>query len=200
MPINLPTYADPFLKGLSVCAYISSDTLPSEARAEKTLNIDSRFGDGFWLHLLISKPDEDGDIHFHVDTVRSFGNRKSKENSNTDEILSKISAFSNIEITVRMQGIYEIPDDRKPKKGLIPALDVSMEIGDQTLQLSGARMKFSGEPYQILEWSVTDQQSLKIELEAMLTMTLDDDFLLTAEKILKDGLNRFVFSLPEQSA
>lgn len=193
----LPTFADPRLEALNVCAVFHRDE-PSW-RKLTPIGVQAKCKTGQsqgWVQLTLERSN-DVQGHLHLDIGRHgfyerFESRELKKIEYVNEILGKLASQ---ECDTHLTAHYKVPIDDLPKRGMIrTSLQLSTESCGSRLTLSGAKFAIDGDLFSDVEWEISDfeQGVIAVGLHAFTEVEVKPSFLIEVEQWMHDGFECFV--------
>jgi hypothetical protein len=194
MEVAFPDFANQFLTDLSVCAFIDDDELCARF-AEKKVRGDAKYGADHWARIFVGpreRKEGTRGVHFHLDFKRSFGPTKKPPTISIDDFHQLLDAFSGRSVKCWVRGRFVVENTNIPQDGLLSVIrGVSVIAGDGRLTLTGGTLQYSGETYDEVMWRILDEKSTEIVLDAFVTATVDNEYIINAAQTVCDGLVRF---------
>lgn len=198
MSLALCRFTNPFLLQFSVCASIEDDKSLIQSFKDAKIDLDAKDEFDHWYHLLVAVRERKGDrpenLHFHLDAVKSFGAGKSPPDTTIEDLLAKISQFYGRTVRFHLMSEWEIPKAALPRHGIIPAMSgIATTAAGKSLSLTGAQMSFDRppSPFDEIQWRIAGEKVMVV-LDAFEDKEIDDNLLVSAEELVRIGIEKFI--------
>lgn len=187
--LQTPEITKDGLRYLSVCIHVD---LPSKSAACEDVEVQSKVGDDSYLRKIVDTHEDYCHFHIEVGMKRELARLgKVTKQAGARKVPTEIvgqRTYATIWGRFRLN-ISKLPLDsfiRTLSGVVIPAKDYELSISGGTLDVRGDG------PIIELRWTSVTDEVLKIDLGAYAELTIDDDLLINAAPILKNGLEQLV--------
>ncbi len=198
MPVSFPSLFETRLSAFSFCLWFPSDTpgLVEALGEPDARRVESCYGEGAQTCYVRFTTGRfpGGEFHCHVDIARGTNFRSPPSNLvPLAEILNGISPFIGERGDGWLRGHYVLASTEVAANGIVNSLSgLRLEIGGESLVLSGAKMSFEGDEFDELTWDLKEDR-----VEGNLDADLDSHLLTDqsfADEIsrLEAGVDRFL--------
>lgn len=206
MTTGFPDLHQTKLQYVSLCLYVDAgDELADELtcdlgavqiECEPTLN-----GHDHRLNLQIEPPDDDDEVHVHVNFARlSYIDPFelppiAGSLADVDRALEQLGGAHG---RLACFGHYQIDMGDLPKEGLIARLGgISLKTGKLELSLSGGELSIKGSVFNRIQWSIRKNLVTGVLSTAPTSATVSSRYIEEAVKTLDDGVRSYVLHVTD---
>ena len=187
----LPDFSNQYFRSLHICFHFPTP-IPVEP-----IDGDARFGSDAWFHVVVGEVPKGkiSQTHLHFDIVKGLkGRRQIAASHDLSELISRVAKFAGMTALAWIAAEYFVPVDILPRRGAIDAfLGLSTKTGGVNLGFIGATMKIEDESLDELSWKLTpDRKNVSIELDMLISCTVDNECCLKAEQVATSALKRLI--------
>ena len=197
MAFSLPTFENSRCQGLTACGMLQTK--------DKDLIrwIDARKNEAIVAHYKASGEPAlirvvfggTTDCHVHIDVLKRsfFLNRPvPKRTTPLAEIQIALAHVSGEQIIVESRSRFFVSINDLPRKGIARATSFVVKQDNLSIKMTGARFSIQGAPIQEINWFYRDKDSIGVDLEAVVSTTIQDDYLTSLLEMAETAFREFV--------
>lgn len=200
MTIKLPDLSQASCRHLIFCGVLDDEEKTPIQWVKKNAKVEiartKSHGYNVYTRAILGKTPVDGHCHLDIAMKDYFGNGEPPKASTTwAEMQRLFDPLIGTKLVVEYEGVFAIPCEKLPTVVKLAGLfDVTQ--GGVGIKLTGGRLSVTGAPIYAITWCADDDDETNalVRLEARLEVRLDENCMLAAFDLLRNGFQSFIES------
>ena len=121
--------------------------------------------------------------HFHVESASStFFPRQPNTNAQRKDWDVTTDKVIGAQVIARIRSWFEVPLTSLAQNGVIRTLSQPTSAAGASLKLTAGTLTLSGSPIDRVEWELRDKQRIRVAIDSVRTVTIDENYLVEMQK------------------